>query len=711
MANHHLPFHQRIAGRLTLLGVIPAVVLLGIFTAIKIRDDYRQAVAETEVRLQRVAGQVAARLDAQNRVACELVQTMALQRAARWGGDVSDRERTLKLMGDLLKANPWSIGTYFAFEPNADGHDAHFLANPLQGVQHPGSGQFVPYAYLDWRNANALTFKPNIDMETSLYYAGVRELWRSTQLVKARITEPYVYDGQAMIETVAPIAVDGEFKGIAGVDRALRDIATLVRTECELHGVDAFIVSSGSSVPGFIKPRAFITATTDRKDAAEDAVDGMLRTKPVDSSAYAALFAPMLDGAVDAGATMSMARLRTANDPISGEPCMWAHQALPLPDGNRWDVIVRETEHDALAGAEAGLVTQVLTAGGGVLVLSVLLLAPAVLVGRRLAIASTSATAMAGGDLSGPAPSCAGSDEAARLVHALGSMHHGMEALIGKVKESTININSTATELTATARQQERNSHGLSASTTQVAAAAKQIAATSSELGDTMERVATSAARAAELARSGRTGLDGMAETIRGLEDATAGIAARLSAISEKAATINGVVTTITKVADQTNLLSVNAAIEAEKAGEHGVGFLVVAREIRRLADQTASATLDIEQTVRQMQTAVSTGVMEMDRFAEQVRRGVRDVGTIGGQLGQIIEQVDEGSAQFTEVNRGMKSQSEGARQISDAMGQLTTTTRETMLAAEESSRAADRLLAAMAELKTAVEAFKLRRS
>ncbi len=710
MATNHLPFHQRIAGRLTLLGVIPAMLLLGIFMVIKIRGDYEQAVENTEVRLQRVAAQVAARLDAQNRVACELAQTMALQRGARWDGGSGDRERTLTLMATLLKANPWAIGTYFAFEPDADGQDAHYLANPMPNVQHQGSGQFMPYAFLDWRNGNVLTFKANIDMETSLYYAGMRELWRINQQVKARITEPYVYDGQAMIETVAPIAVNGAFKGIAGVDRALRDIASLVREECELHGVDAFVISSGSTVPGFAKPRAFITATTDPKDAAEDATEGMLRTKAVETSPYAALFEPMLAESMAGRDTMSMARLRTAIDSVTGQPCMWAHQVLPLPDGNRWDVIVRESEQDALAGAEAGLITQVITAGGGVALLAVLLLAPAILVGKRLAVASTSATAMAGGDLSGTAPRCDGSDEAAHLVNALGAMHQGMESLITKVKEATININSTATELTATARQQERNSHGLSASTTQVAAAAKQIAATSTELGDTMERVALSAARAAELARSGRSGLDGMGETIRGLEDATAGIATRLSAISEKAATINGVVTTITKVADQTNLLSVNAAIEAEKAGEHGVGFLVVAREIRRLADQTAAATLDIEQTVRQMQTAVSTGVMEMDRFAEQVRRGVRDVGTIGGQLGQIIEQVDEGSAQFADVNRGMKSQSEGARQISDAMGQLTTTTRETMLAAEESSRAADRLLAAMAELKTAVEAFKIRR-
>ena len=97
-------------------------------------------------------------------------------------------------------------------------------------------------------------------------------------------------------------------------------------------------------------------------------------------------------------------------------------------------------------------------------------------------------------------------------------------------------------------------------------------------------------------------------------------------------------VTTITKVADQTNLLSINAAIEAEKAGEYGRGFLVVAREIRRLADQTAVATLDIENMVRQMQDAVSAGVMQMDKFADEVRSGVGQVGEINGQMGQIIE-------------------------------------------------------------------------
>lgn len=158
--------------------------------------------------------------------------------------------------------------------------------------------------------------------------------------------------------------------------------------------------------------------------------------------------------------------------------------------------------------------------------------------------------------------------------------------------------------------------------------------------------------------------------------------------------------TTITKVADQTNLLSVNAAIEAEKAGEYGLGFLVVAREIRRLADQSAVATLDIEQMVRQMQSAVSTGVMEMDKFTEQVRHGVRSVAHVNGQLGQIIEQVQELSGRIESVSEGMSSQSQGAAQISDAMTQLTDGARQTAASLREFNSATEGLREVVASLR-----------
>jgi methyl-accepting chemotaxis protein WspA len=152
----------------------------------------------------------------------------------------------------------------------------------------------------------------------------------------------------------------------------------------------------------------------------------------------------------------------------------------------------------------------------------------------------------------------------------------------------------------------------------------------------------------------------------------------------------------------------VNAAIEAEKAGEHGVGFLVVAREIRRLADQTAAATLDIEQTVRHMQGAVSAGVMEMDRFSEQVRRGVTETARIGAQLGEIIQQVEAGTGDFRQVAEGMKAQTEGAKQISDAMGQLTSGAREAVTAAQETCKAAAGLQESITSLRDGIAAFKI---
>jgi methyl-accepting chemotaxis protein WspA len=186
-------------------------------------------------------------------------------------------------------------------------------------------------------------------------------------------------------------------------------------------------------------------------------------------------------------------------------------------------------------------------------------------------------------------------------------------------------------------------------------------------------------------------------------------VAQRLAVINEKASSINAIVDTITKVADQTNLLSVNAAIEAEKAGESGRGFLVVAREIRRLADQTGAATLDIESTVRQMQGAVSGGVMEMDRFSEQVRRGVDQVGGVGQRITAVIDRVGRAESQVAEVTQGMHSQVEGAEQIRQSMDALAQTASRAREATSEFAEAATTLQNSLAQLRAAVGLFRLR--
>jgi methyl-accepting chemotaxis protein WspA len=327
---------------------------------------------------------------------------------------------------------------------------------------------------------------------------------------------------------------------------------------------------------------------------------------------------------------------------------------------------------------------------------------------NRVQLVSDIADRVAQGDLTTTVPTTDDRDETGRLLSAISGMNQSLRGLVTRVKQASVELMSTATEFAATSRQQESTVQGFGASTNEIAAAVKQIAATSQELLATMEGLNAVSGQTADLAEQGQSGLSNLDSTMDRLAQAANAMAARLAAIREEAAEITGVVTTISKVADQTNLLSINAAIEAEKAGEQGLGFLVLAREIRRLADQTAVATLDIEQMVKQMQTAVSAGVMEIDRFAEEVRSGVGTVDRVGGQFGQIISQVKTLSERFDTVNHGMRSQSQGARQIGEAMGQLLDGARQTSLSLREFNAATESLRDAVTVLKQEIAKFNL---
>jgi methyl-accepting chemotaxis protein WspA len=275
-------------------------------------------------------------------------------------------------------------------------------------------------------------------------------------------------------------------------------------------------------------------------------------------------------------------------------------------------------------------------------------------------------------------------DAIGQLMTALKKMTEQLSKLIKKVQQSGIQVTSSSTQIASSGKQLEASITEQLASTNQVTAAAKQISATAKELLHTVEEVNAISQVTTDAADESRKNLQKMETTIRQLMEATNYIAGRLGVISEKANNINNIVITITKVADQTNLLSLNAAIEAEKAGEYGLGFAVVAREIRRLADQTAVATIDIEQMVKQMQSSVSTGVMEMDKFAMEVNKSVEDVGYVSNQIGQIIEQVQELTPRYELVSQGMEAQTQGAEQISEAMSQLSKGVSQTASALRE---------------------------
>jgi len=387
-----------------------------------------------------------------------------------------------------------------------------------------------------------------------------------------------------------------------------------------------------------------------------------------------------------------------------GVPVMAVWSYLPA---FRWGIVVKQDIAEAFALINRQRLATVALLGTTVVLVTIVALWLARTITRPIREAALVADRVAAGDLTvecqGRAPG-----EAGMLLQAIRKMIQDLRSLIGKIQRSSITLLSTATEIAAASRHQEQAVYDYSSSTNEAAAAVNEISATSQELLKTMNEVNQVANQAARMASTGQKSLSGMDQTMRQLAESTESIGSKLSVISERAANINLVVTTITKVADQTNLLSINAAIEAEKAGEYGLGFLVVAREIRRLADQTAVATLDIERMVKEMQYSVSAGVMEMDKFSEQVRQVVGDVVQIGGQLGQIINGVQGLHQRFDHVTEGMRVQSQGADQIREAMTRLSEAAGQTSTSIREFNKATDRLREAVGGLKEEVSRFTL---
>jgi len=391
-----------------------------------------------------------------------------------------------------------------------------------------------------------------------------------------------------------------------------------------------------------------------------------------------------------------------------GQSVLAAWQPLPRLG---WGLCVKQdaseayaplrTQRDALLGLSLATILGVTLAA----------LALARSFSRPIRTAMDVARRVAGGDLrpdGSAAAERAGDDETGSLLVAIRTMTDNLRSLIGRIQQSSVALISTATAMQATSTEQQQVIADYGASTSEAVAAVKEISVTSQELLRTMTEVNDMAAHTGLMATDGRSSLANMDATMRQLAESTSSFGAKLSLISEHAATINLAVTTITKVADQTNLLSINAAIEAEKAGEYGAGFLVVAREIRRLADQTAVASLDIEQMVKEMQHSVASGVMEMDKFAGQVQSSVREIAGISTKLGEIISAVHGINDRFGQVTEGMRAQSQGAAQIREAMIRLSEGATRTASSLDAFNTATNHLRAAVGDLKEEVSRFTI---
>lgn len=298
-------------------------------------------------------------------------------------------------------------------------------------------------------------------------------------------------------------------------------------------------------------------------------------------------------------------------------------------------------------------------------------------------------------------------NEVGILSRSINHMTQNIREQTIKIREAVDTLRETATSIVSASGQQEEAMKSLEGNVVQVGTASQQISATSQELVRTMDGVRKAASEASRLANEGQTSISGLQGAMQALSDGTDIISDKLALIREKAASIDTIIATITKISDQTNLLSLNAAIEAEKAGEYGRGFSVVAREIGRLANETAIATLDISDIINEMQTSVMDGVTEMNHFREGVTHGVQSAEDATVQLSQVIAKVAYLSPEFDKVNEGMHFQSQGSRQISDSMAELNLSAAQLAGSLSQFKAVTDQLNAAASRLSDTVARFR----
>lgn len=662
---------RSITGRLLFWFLMIGLVPCGLLTAITARVANNALTSGVEGRLVQIlaarAGELESYAAERVRDGTTLARAPSVIQAVRRLEEAASRRAAGDSVEDAVAAVATDVGSYLGYVTRSFGYDVLLL------LDNQGRVLFT----LDETIPVGQSVRSGPLAKTELA-AGVE---RSRTLLQADLGSFEQLGGKTLAFVTAPVFDQGKVIGVVAMGLGPERVWRIITDTTGLGMTGEIIVGMRTG-------------------------DDVLVTAPLRHRPRAAFDLRIPIGSAEASAAQRSASGGRGYGVIVDYRGEWVAAAWCYLPSYRWGMAVKQDAAEAFAVPRF----QRLAIGGLVIATLVAVIAAALVVARSIADPIRSAVAVArqvaSGDLRGEV-TIESDDETADLLGSLSQMMVDLRGLIGKIQESSASLDDTATSLRGTSRGQQQVIADFADSTSQTVSAVEEITVTGEELARTMTDVNAMASRTGVMAIEGREGLASMDETMQRLATSTATFGATLSVINERASMINLAVTTIAKVADQTNLLSINAAIEAEKAGEYGLGFLVIAREIRRLADQTAVASLEIERVVKEMQVSVSAGVMEMDAFTKRVGGGAEEIRDVAAKLAEIINAVQGISQRFGQVTEGMQAQSQGAGQIREAIARLADGAVHTEKTLAEFDAATEELNRAVGVLRGEVARFR----
>jgi len=327
---------------------------------------------------------------------------------------------------------------------------------------------------------------------------------------------------------------------------------------------------------------------------------------------------------------------------------------------------------------------------------------------KLLAALAEKAHAIASGDLSTAELQISSHDEIGQLAGSVNEMQKRLAETLQSVGATAEHVASASEEISASATQTANGSETQKDQVHQVATAMQEMSATVHEVSENCNKAAESAHQTAKTAREGGLIVEDTLVHMRSIAGSVRETAQKVQELGSRSDQIGKIVGVIDDIADQTNLLALNAAIEAARAGEQGRGFAVVADEVRKLAERTTKATKEIAEMIQSVQTETRGAVEKMQSGTQQVEKGVEVTAKAGESLKQIIGQAEHVGEMVTHIATAANEQSSATEQVNNNMDQISKLVAESAEGSQQSAKACEQLSSLAFELQNLVSRFKL---
>jgi methyl-accepting chemotaxis protein len=301
-----------------------------------------------------------------------------------------------------------------------------------------------------------------------------------------------------------------------------------------------------------------------------------------------------------------------------------------------------------------------------------------------------------------------GRDEVAELSTYFNQFVNKMHGTIKEVGQASSQVAAAATQVAASAEESASSAASQTQQTSQVAAAIEEMSSSVVEVAKKGNMATDFSAKTTNLANEGSQAIEKTIHAIDGIATEVKRTATVITELGARSEQIGKVIGVINDIADQTNLLALNAAIEAARAGEHGRGFAVVADEVRKLAERTQTATKEVADSIRQIQEGTTSAVSAMKQGEKTVASGVELASASNEAMRQIVSGQSSLDSTIREIAAAAEQQSQASTQIASAVSTINEGTKQGQVAAQQSASAAESLSESAERLHSLVRRFKV---